>query len=89
MSVDYALTAAGSAALSVPQPTFEHADELPFHAFANIFPLMEGDDLKALKSDIRPNGLRSPIVVQEQLIFDGRSRFLASGKASKTRSSIA
>jgi hypothetical protein len=52
-------------------------DERPFHPFANLFPLLEAEELRALKDDIARNGLHDPIVLHEGQILDGRNRFLA------------
>src|SRR5579862_9559286 len=48
-----------------------------FHPIANLFPLMEGEQLAALAEDIRANGLREPIVIYQGLILDGRNRDMA------------
>ncbi len=56
--------------------------EMPFHSLAGLFPMMEKDDLGALKDDIVANGLREPIVLHEGLILDGRNRFLACHQAA-------
>src|SRR5678815_3456916 len=56
--------------------------EMPFHSLAGLFPMMEKDDLGALKDDIIANGLREPIVLYEGLILDGRNRFLACHQAA-------
>lgn len=53
--------------------------EYKFHAVANIFPLIEGDELQALADDIRLNGQLNPIVLHpdDDTIVDGRNRYLA------------
>jgi len=49
-----------------------------FHEVANIFPMMQGDEFDALKSDIEANGLREPIWLHpDGRIIDGRNRYLA------------
>jgi N6-adenosine-specific RNA methylase IME4 len=50
---------------------------LAFHPYASIFPLIEGDDLKALVADIAANGLIDPIVCLDDQILDGRNRYTA------------
>src|SRR5208337_2880762 len=52
-------------------------DGLPFHPLANLFPLLEGQDMRALKDDIARNGLQEPIALLNGKILDGRNRFLA------------
>lgn len=47
---------------------------LKAHRFAELYPLMEGDELMALADDIKRNGLIHPIVTFEGRILDGRNR---------------
>ncbi len=44
------------------------------HPAAELFPLLTGDDLARLASDIAQNGLLEPIVVFDGLLLDGRNR---------------
>jgi hypothetical protein len=50
---------------------------LEFHDLANIFPMLTGDDAKALARDISEHGLREPITLLEGKILDGRNRYIA------------
>jgi hypothetical protein len=48
------------------------------HPLADLFPMLEPDDLKALAEDIKVNGLQSPVVVdQAGRLVDGRNRLAA------------
>jgi hypothetical protein len=53
------------------------SDELEFHRFANVFPLLEGQQFRDLVEDVRVHGLRAPIVLHEGAILDGRNRYRA------------
>jgi hypothetical protein len=48
------------------------------HEYANVFPMVSGDELTDLAGDIQRNGLEDPIVVTpEGMILDGRNRYAA------------
>ena len=48
-----------------------------FHDLADIFPLLAGDEAKALARDIREHGLHELITLLEGKILDGRNRYNA------------
>lgn len=54
---------------------------MEFHEYANLFPMMQPDELEDLVADVKRNGLIEPIVLYEDKILDGRNRFLACGEA--------
>lgn len=59
-------------------PHYPFKDE-PFdwHPYANIFPLMEDEDLEKLANDIELNRQLNPIQMYGGLILDGRNRYKA------------
>lgn len=50
---------------------------LEAHPLAEIFPLLDGEELQRLAVDIRRRGLENPIVLYEGKILDGRNRYAA------------
>lgn len=51
---------------------------LPFHPYADLFPLIEGDDFAKLVADVKANDLRDKIVVWDGKVLDGRNRYRAA-----------
>lgn len=51
---------------------------LEFHPYAELFPLIEGDDFERFAADIREHGLRDQIVLLDGRILDGRNRYRAA-----------
>jgi hypothetical protein len=56
---------------------------LKFHPFADIFPLMEGEEFDALVEDIKRYGQYEPITVYQGKVLDGRNRYNAARIAMK------
>jgi N6-adenosine-specific RNA methylase IME4 len=54
---------------------------LPFHPYADLFPLIEGEAFAELIADVKANDLREKIVVWDGAILDGRNRYLAALQA--------
>lgn len=48
-----------------------------FHEFASMFPLLEGEEFDQLVADIKEHGQREPIVMLNDMVLDGRNRYLA------------
>ena len=59
----------------------KYSAENNWHAAANLFPLMNADELDALAADIKQNGLQNPILLFENKVLDGRNRLRACVKA--------
>ena len=57
------------------------------HPYANIFPLLEGEEFTALVASVRASGLVHPIVLFETKILDGRNRWNACEAAAMPRDS--
>ena len=59
---------------------FEHTPAQPaaFHEYANLFPMLQGEALDALREDIRRHGVREPVVFLDGAILDGRNRYMCA-----------
>jgi hypothetical protein len=53
------------------------SNQMKFHPFADIFPLLEGEQFEEFVQDIKARGLVSRIVLYEDAILDGRNRYKA------------
>jgi len=51
-----------------------------YHPFAELFPLIDGQQFEELAANIKANGLREPIWVYKNQILDGRNRYIACEK---------
>ena len=49
----------------------------PFHAYAQLFPLLEGAESQQLLADIQQNGVHEPIDLLGDEVLDGRNRYRA------------
>ena len=47
------------------------------HPYADIFPMIDGEELEQFKADIAANGLQEPIVLYGGMVLDGRNRLAA------------
>ncbi len=56
------------------RPAAVATPHFPFHPVANLFPLLDGNDFRELKRDIREQGLCGPIWTYKGQIIDGRNR---------------
>lgn len=54
--------------------------ELRIHPVCSVMPPMSDEDLSALESDVRANGVRVPIITYRGYIIDGRHRYQIARK---------
>lgn len=59
-------------------------DEYNIHPFANSFPMIGDDEMRALAADIKAHGQEEPIVTYGDQIIDGRNRLVACNLAGVT-----
>src|SRR5262245_1175856 len=53
-------------------------DKYNVHPAADVFPMMEGEELAALVEDIKTKGLKTPITMHKNgVLLDGRNRLHA------------
>lgn len=64
-----------------PLPASDRVGLAP-HPYAEAWPMLDDADLQELAADIAANGLRTPIVLHDGLILDGRNRYAACELAS-------
>ena len=75
-----------------PSPMFSadsnHSEttEYPVHPVAKMFPMMSEDDLDLMAADIKINGLKAPIILDNGKIVDGRNRLEACKRVGVTPS---
>ena len=57
-------------------------DKYKVHPAADVFPMMEGEELDALAADIKAHGLQTSIVLdRDGVLLAGRNRLEAMGRA--------
>lgn len=68
----------GHGLLTLPSGT-----SIPYrsHPLADLFPMIEGAEFKALVEDVRERGVQRPIVLLDGMVLDGRNRYLAAREA--------
>ena len=59
------------------------AIDIPFHPLADILPLLPDAELRAMADDIVAHGLHHPIIMFEEMILDGRCRYLSCKMANR------
>ena len=69
------------AALPTEETDSVKTSEIQSHPFADMFPMMKGEDFTDLVTSIQKDGLEEPIVTYEGKILDGRNRYAACTEA--------
>ena len=77
ISEDWVEAYGGSSAQFLPAGRRGDDAEMKAHPYADIFPLLEGEEFTALVASVRASGLVHPIVLFETKILDGRNRWNA------------
>lgn len=54
---------------------------LVWHEYLRVWPEVFGRDFAELVDDVRANGVREPIIMQGNIVLDGRARYLAAREA--------
>jgi ParB-like chromosome segregation protein Spo0J len=63
---------------TVPKLPVLDNHSLVAHPFANMFPMIEGQELENLKASISKSGILEPIRLYQGMILDGRNRYAAA-----------
>jgi len=61
-------------AVPAPMPAYDYVA----HPFANMFPMIEGQEFENLKASIAKSGILEPIRLFQGMILDGRNRYTAA-----------
>ena len=54
---------------------------LEWHSYLRVWPELFGREFAALVDDVRANGVTKPIIMQGNIVLDGRARYLAARQA--------
>jgi len=57
-------------------------EQLSFHEYAQLFPMLPREELDALADDIKINGLLEAITLYDGEVLDGRNRYVACKAAA-------
>ena len=52
-------------------------DPFEWHPYAQLFPMMDEDEIESLAQDIEQNGQLAPVQIYDGMILDGRNRYQA------------